>query len=47
MKNKIWELCSLSAGRKAVSCKWVFKYKFNVQGEIVRYKSRFVVRGFF
>lgn len=46
MKNETWELCFLPAGCKAVSCKWVFKHKLNAQGEIARYKSRLVARGF-
>lgn len=46
IKNETWELYPLPAGRKAISCKWVFKHKLNAQGQIARYKSRLVARGF-
>lgn len=46
VKNYIWKLVDLLSDRKFISCKWVFKLKFNDKGEIVRYKVRFVVRGF-
>jgi hypothetical protein len=46
VKNKTWILTTLSAGRKAISCKWVFKHKTNENGEVVRFKARLVARGF-
>ncbi len=33
-------------GRKPISCKWVFKIKHRVDGEVERYKARLVARGF-
>ncbi len=32
--------------RKPISCKWVFKIKHGVDGELERYKARLVARGF-
>lgn len=38
--------CKLPEGRKAVSCKWVFRIKRGEDGGIDRYKARLVARGF-
>ena len=45
-ENKVWELTTLSPGKKAISCKWVYKVKTNYDGSIERYKARLVARGF-
>jgi len=44
--NNTWSLVPLPKGRKPISCKWVFKIKHGVHGEIERYKARLVARGF-
>jgi len=46
MVNNTWTLVPLRPGRKPVSCKWVFKIKQGVNGEVERYKARLVARGF-
>jgi histone deacetylase 1/2 len=46
MTNNTWTLVPLSAGRKPVSWKWVFKIKQGANGEVERYKARLVARGF-
>ncbi len=44
--NNIWLLVPLPKGRKPISCKWVFKIKHGVDGEVECYKARLVTRGF-
>jgi hypothetical protein len=39
LQNKTWQLLNLPKGRKAIGCKWVFKVKQNVDGEIDCYSS--------
>jgi len=46
MANNTWTLVPLHVGRKPISCKWVFKIKQGVNGEVERYKARLVARGF-
>ena len=45
-KNKTWVLTPLPAGKKAVSCKWVYTVKQNAEGKTERYKARLVARGY-
>lgn len=45
-QNKTWELVHPPKDRRILSGKWVSKLKRGPQGEVTRYKSRWVVRGF-
>nr|GEW02651.1 hypothetical protein [Tanacetum cinerariifolium] len=46
-KNKTWKLVDHPAGKKLVSCKWLFKIKEGIKGvQKPRYKARLVVHGF-
>lgn len=46
-KNQTWELAIKPAGRKIVTCKWVFKKKEGISpAEGIKYKARLVARGF-
>ena len=45
-KNKVWELVSLPNNRKAIGCKWIFKWKLNAVGQVEKYKARLVAKGF-
>ena len=45
MENRTWTQATLPVGKKALSTKWVSKFKTNADGSR-RYKARLVVRGF-
>ncbi|CAI7796305.1 unnamed protein product [Closterium sp. NIES-53] len=45
-ENSTWELVELPEGRKAITSKWLFKIKSDVDGKIERYKSRLVAKGY-
>jgi len=45
-KNNTWQLTDLPKGHKTIDVKWVYKIKVKTNGEIERYKTRLVVKGF-
>ena len=45
-ENEVWEVVPKPTHRKIIDGKWVFKVKGNAQGQIERYKARYVARGF-
>lgn len=45
-KNNTWELCQLPSGKHTVGLKWIYKSKFNAQGEVVKKKTRLVAKGY-
>eukprot|EP00253_Pinus_taeda_P014025 PITA_14025 len=46
LRNKTWSLVPLPLGNNLVSCKWVYKTKFTVEGQIEKNKARLVAKGF-
>eukprot|EP00253_Pinus_taeda_P014781 PITA_14781 len=43
-KNEAWDLVELSAGRKPIGSKWMFKKKMNAEGKVEKYKARLVAK---
>ncbi|MCO5558472.1 hypothetical protein L7F22_012056 [Adiantum nelumboides] len=46
MANGTWQLVSAPPNRKLVTCKWLLRKKFHVDGSVSRYKARLVAQGF-
>jgi hypothetical protein len=46
IKNETRELTELSENKTPIGSKWLFKYKFNVDGSIDKYKARLVSKGY-
>ena len=44
--NDRWELVPLPANKKAILCKWVFRYKYISGTEQPKYKAQLVTKGF-
>jgi hypothetical protein len=45
-ENITWELTELPSSRSVIGLKWVFKVKRNEHGNVVRHKTRLVVKGY-
>jgi hypothetical protein len=46
LKNQTWDLLPLPFRRKIFSCRWVYRTKSIIDGQISRYKSKLVAKGF-
>ena len=44
-KTHTWNMTTLSPGKSAVGCKWVYKIKTRADGSFERYKAHLVARG--
>jgi hypothetical protein len=44
--NKVWDLEEIPKGAKLVGYKWVYKVKYDSEGNIEKYKGRHVAKGF-
>jgi hypothetical protein len=45
-QNEVWELTELPKDQTIIDCKWTYKLKRDVNGNVRRYKARLVARGF-
>ncbi|GJP54688.1 hypothetical protein CLOM_g13741 [Closterium sp. NIES-68] len=46
IENETWDLCDLPPRKKAITSKMIYRHKYGPEGELTRYKSRLVARGF-
>ena len=46
MKNDVWDIVPRSEGKSVVSSKWFYKIKHAIDGNVEKFKARFVARGF-
>ena len=44
--NEVWELVEVPKGKKTIGCKWVYKWKVDIDGSVERYKGRLVAKGY-
>ena len=44
--NKVWNLVDFPNGCRPIGCKWVFKTKRDAKGQVERYKTRLVAKGY-
>ena len=45
-KNATWDFVPLPKGKKPVGCKWVFKKKVGSDGNVEKYKTWLVAKGY-
>jgi hypothetical protein len=46
LKNDVWEVVPISQGKSMVTSKFLYKIKHAKNGNVEKYKARFVARGF-
>ena len=46
IENETWEIIDRIPGMKVLGCKWVFDYKLGQYNELLRRKSRLVIKGY-
>src|SRR3954467_992996 len=44
--NQVWDLVDLPNGARTIECKWIFKKKTDMYGNVEIHKARLVVKGF-
>ena len=44
--NQVWTLVYPPEGIKPIGCKWIFKKKTNMEGNVITYKARLVAKGY-
>ena len=44
--NQVWTLVDPPEGIKPIGCKWIFKKKMDMEGNVITYKARLVAKGY-
>ena len=44
--NKTWIVVTLPPRKRVIGCRWVYKIKYQASGEVERFKSRLVAKGY-
>ena len=44
--NQVWTLVDPPEGIKPIGCKWIFKKKTDMEGNVITYKARLVAKGY-
>ena len=47
MKNDVWEIVLRPEGKSVVTSQWLYKVKHVADGNVEKYKARFVAQGVF
>lgn len=45
-RNETWELMNLPEGKNVIGLKWVYRTKYNADGEVQKHKARLVAKGY-
>ena len=45
-KNNTWKIINVPNNKKTIGCKWLFKIKYKLDGNIDRFKARLVAKGY-
>jgi hypothetical protein len=46
LENQTWDLVPLPSGRKIFRCRWIYRTKSAMDGQIRKYKAKLVAKGF-
>ena len=44
--NQVWTLVDPPEGIKSKGCKWIFKKKTHMEGNVITYKARLMAKGY-
>ena len=45
-ENQVWNLVDFLDGHRTIECKWIYKKKIDMDGNVHIYKARLVAKGF-
>jgi hypothetical protein len=44
--NKTWEIVTIPKDKKPIGCRWIFKKKYDENGNLIKHKARLVAKGY-